>query len=89
METFERNFRAHLARDISQDALNRAVEISLDSLACLLCFERDHAGCHRSIVVEAMVDREALDIRHLGVRHGLAKEWKSADDVVGSVYAIG
>jgi uncharacterized protein (DUF488 family) len=87
METFERIFRAHMSCDDSQEALAQAVEIASRSRACLLCFERNHACCHRSIVAEAMADCESLNVRHLGVRHGLAKERNYSG--VGSAYAVG
>lgn len=88
-KTFERIFRAHMARDVSQEALAQAVEIASRSRACLLCFERDHACCHRSIVAEAMAGRKTLKVHHLGVRHGLAKDWHHGDDGFGRAYAFG
>lgn len=66
MEGFERIFRAHLTRDASQDALTTAVDIATRSRAALLCFERDHACCHRTIVAEAMAGRKPFKVRHLG-----------------------
>ena len=50
MQTFERIFRAHLEGREAQEALEQAVEITSGVRACLLCFERDHSGCHRAIV---------------------------------------
>jgi uncharacterized protein (DUF488 family) len=65
MDGFELIFRAHLARDASQEALTTAVEVATRSRAALLCFERDHACCHRAIVAEAMSDRMPFKVRHL------------------------
>jgi len=65
MQTFERIFRARLEGRAAQEALEQAVEITSGVRACLLCFERDHSGCHRAIVAEEMADREAFQIRHL------------------------
>ena len=89
MEAFNRIFRGHLARDVSQAALSQAIEIASRFRACLLCFERDHACCHRSIVAEAMAGREALKVHHLGVRHGLAKEWNHGGNGAGRTFAFG
>lgn len=89
MQTFERIFRAHLEGTAAQEALEQAVEITSGVRACLLCFERDHSGCHRAIVAEEMADREAFQIRHLGVRHGLAEEAGYGDFENGRAYAFG
>ncbi len=66
-QKFEKIFRAHLAREESQAALSDAVEIAKKSRASLLCYERDHSGCHRSIVAEAMAKLVPFKINHLGV----------------------
>ena len=69
-------------RQADADALNRfrslmhasAARLALDQLAervrsesaALLCFERDHLTCHRSLVIEALQERHAdLVVRHL------------------------
>ena len=89
LEEFERIYRDHLARDVSQEALAKAVDIATHTRAVLLCFERNHAHCHRTIVAEAMADCEPIKIRHLGVRQGLAAEWENGYDGVGRNYAFG
>lgn len=45
-----RIFRAHMEEPEAQADLARAAEIAAGEPACLLCFERDPAHCHRSIV---------------------------------------
>ena len=89
IEGFERIFLAHLARDVSQEALTIAVDIATRARATLLCFERDYACCHRTIVAEAMADRKPFEVRHLGVRRGLATEGNQGFDSVGRAYAFG
>ena len=89
MEAFERIFRAHLKGREAQEALEKALDISSDVCACLLCYERDHAGCHRTIVAEEMANREAIPIRHLGVRHGLGDETCDGDFKNERAFAIG
>ncbi len=74
MHAFERIFRTHLEGREAQEALEKAIDIISGARACLLCFERDHSVCHRAIVAEEMANREAFQIRHLGVQRGLAGE---------------
>lgn len=71
--TFERIFRTHLSGDPAQEALSEAVDIATSGRACLVCLERDHSRCHRSIVAEAMCERADFVVRHLAVRSGLAE----------------
>ncbi len=65
--TFERVFRNQLRSENAQRALDCATELALHQPACLLCFERDEAGCHRRIVADAMAARSSLRIEHLRV----------------------
>ena len=75
METFERIFREHLDGDSAQEELIQAIEITSGEQACLLCYERDHSGCHRAIVAEEMKGKSKnlkFKIQHLEVELGLA-----------------
>jgi len=47
-------FEAHLEEPKAQLQLAQAIEIAKGRKAALLCYEADHRGCHRSIVVERM-----------------------------------
>jgi uncharacterized protein (DUF488 family) len=49
-----RIFRKHMQGAEAEADLARAAAIAAAESACLLCFERDHAQCHRSIVAELM-----------------------------------
>lgn len=89
MLAFQRIFRTHLQSKGAQEALERALDISVGARACLLCFERDHSGCHRAIVAEEMASREAVQIRHIGVRRGLAEETDHDELGDGRAYAFG
>ncbi len=51
---FKRIYRDHLKSSEAQEALTLLVEISSIENCCLLCFERDPAVCHRSIVTEKL-----------------------------------
>ena len=54
-------FEAHMAEPKAQLQLAQAIEIAKSKKAALLCYEADHRGCHRSIVVERM--QEAADFK--------------------------
>jgi len=54
-------FEAHMAEPAAQLQLAQAIEIATHRKAALLCYEADHRGCHRSIVVEHM--RETADFQ--------------------------
>ena len=89
MHIFERIFRTHMEGGEAQEALDRALEVTSNARACLLCFERDHSGCHRSIVAQEMANRKAFEIRHLGVTHGLAEKARYGNLENGRIYAFG
>lgn len=66
-----------------------AIEIAKSAQSCLLCFERRHTCCHRSIVAEAMADREDFRLRHLGVRTGFASERNRPYELVNGTCTVG
>ena len=49
-----RIFRKHMQGAEAQAELAQAAAIAAAEPACLLCFERDHAECHRSIVAQML-----------------------------------
>jgi len=58
-------FEAHLAEPAAQVQLARAIEIAKTKKAALLCYEADHGGCHRSIVVEHMLEAADFAVENL------------------------
>jgi uncharacterized protein (DUF488 family) len=58
-------FEAHLAEPEAQLQLARAIEIAKVKKAALLCYEADHRGCHRSIVVERMQEAADFSVENL------------------------
>ena len=58
-------FEAHLAEPAAQLQLAQAIEIAKGRKAALLCYEADHRGCHRSIVVEHMRDAADFAVENL------------------------
>ena len=51
-EVMARIFAAHMEGDRPQAALAEARGLAAGARACLLCFERDPAHCHRRLVAE-------------------------------------
>jgi uncharacterized protein (DUF488 family) len=58
-------FEAHLAEPAAQLQLAQAIEIARSRKAALLCYEADHRGCHRSIVVEHMLEVADFAVENL------------------------
>lgn len=50
--TMQRVFASHMQADRAQAALAEAAALAAREPCCLLCFERDHASCHRTLVAE-------------------------------------
>lgn len=59
-------YRAALNAAAARAVVDRIIQLAdLESVA-LLCFERDPATCHRSLVIETLQEREqGLAVRHL------------------------
>src|SRR4051812_26549712 len=60
-----RIFEDHLAEPAAQLQLAQAIEIASSKTAALLCYEADHRGCHRSIVVERMLEAAPFEVENL------------------------
>ncbi len=73
MKGFRRIFGEHMKLPSTQDALDALLPTIRAGGACLLCFERCHTDCHRSIVADALSQRVDIDLSHIGVRHGIAE----------------
>ncbi len=63
--TMQRIFRAHMEGDRSQAALAEAGALATERRVCLLCFERDHHGCHRTLVADMIAERGGRAVEHL------------------------
>ncbi|MCW3477492.1 DUF488 domain-containing protein [Limobrevibacterium gyesilva] len=63
--TMERIYAEHMQTLEAQADLENAIAIARTARACLLCFERDHTRCHRSIVANLIRARTGQDVRHL------------------------
>jgi uncharacterized protein (DUF488 family) len=60
-------FREHMTSDHAQVDLARATALARETRVCLLCFERDPACCHRSIVAEMIAAETGQTISDLRV----------------------
>jgi uncharacterized protein (DUF488 family) len=76
---FTRVFSRHMESEVAQADLQAAMRYVAEGGACLMCYERDHTGCHRSIVAKTISGMVDVGVRHLGVRHGLSRHCKAGD----------
>lgn len=58
-------FNEHMLETTSQLALETAIQIASANRACLLCFEHDWRGCHRTLVAERIIARTGQPVLHL------------------------
>jgi uncharacterized protein (DUF488 family) len=63
--TMRRIFSEHMRSDPAQADLALAVTIVREKPCCLLCFERDHAQCHRAIVADLIQAQTGQSVTHL------------------------
>lgn len=73
MDEFRRIFAHHMQQEATREALQKLVPLVSDGGACLLCFERCHSDCHRSIVADELGKLMQVELAHIGVRHGIAR----------------
>jgi uncharacterized protein (DUF488 family) len=64
---FRRIFKSHLNSASAEADLLVALRLISTENACLLCFEKDPADCHRALVAETLNRRMAVSIEHLDV----------------------
>jgi uncharacterized protein (DUF488 family) len=69
-ERFFSDFRKYLA---TQRTLLDTLARTTTGAVALLCFERNHAECHRSVVAEALARRAHSTVRHLTVPTACAR----------------
>ncbi|QBF32825.1 DUF488 family protein [Thalassococcus sp. S3] len=63
--TFQRVFSDHMKTERATTALRELNSLVGKSTVCLLCFEKCHLGCHRSIVVEHLMQLDLIEARHI------------------------
>ena len=63
---FIRTFNRHMESERAQADLQSAVRYVAEGGACLMCYERDHTICHRTIVAQIISHRMDAIVYHLG-----------------------
>lgn len=74
MDKFRRIFGEHIKQEASQSALHDIVPVVRAGGACLLCFERCHTDCHRSIVANELTKLAKIEVAHIGVKKRIGKQ---------------
>lgn len=64
---FEKIFAKHMRSEAARRDLGRAAELVSTRRACLMCFECNHAECHRSIVADRLSQITELTVTPLTV----------------------
>ena len=75
---FRKIYGKHLKGRDAQAGLKVAAQAAGEKVSCLLCFEREHEHCHRTIVATALAEQAGFTIEHLGVRKGASSHRKLA-----------
>lgn len=58
-------FDDHLAEPAAQLQLAELRAVAAERQTALLCFEADHAGCHRAVLAETLAVQDGFDIINL------------------------
>jgi uncharacterized protein (DUF488 family) len=66
LKTFHAIYDKQFKSEDAQLAFHAVLHAAKDRSACLLCYEEDHAKCHRDIVAKAMAG-QGFGVRHLKV----------------------
>lgn len=65
LATFARVFEAQLATPAARAALERLLSLARGERVCLMCYERDPARCHRTLIGERLKADADIEIRDL------------------------
>ena len=76
---FRRIYLHHLSTDQAQEGLGNARAAAKKMTSSLLCYERNHTDCHRSIIAEKL--KVDFKVNHLTIPVLTSKRRKSAHDV--------
>ena len=76
LDRFRKVYSRQIATEAAKNDLAKIVELSKNDVICLLCYERDPETCHRKIVAQRLSDTANIEIRHIGVREGIASKSK-------------
>ena len=73
--TYFKSFTKYLE---SQQPLLKTLASELHGNIVLVCYERDPATCHRSVVARQLENLTGLKVKHLGVHDGVGRQRASA-----------
>ncbi len=67
IDTYLNIYTLHLQSEAAEAALDEAAGIAAAGGACLMCYERDAAGCHRSMVSAELCARGDFEVSDLTI----------------------
>lgn len=73
MARFRKIFGSHMRTPKAQADLAVAAHLVAEGDTCLMCYEREHVDCHRSIIADAISSTVPVKIRHLRVASAPSK----------------
>ena len=74
-ERFEEIFISHLESEDAKNDFLVAIDQIKSHIACLLCYERNHRQCHRSIIADRLTAATGWTVEHLAVPENNSKPW--------------
>lgn len=58
-------FAGHMAEPTSEAAFQQLRALAAEKKTALLCFEADHAGCHRAVLAERLAREDGFEVVNL------------------------
>lgn len=58
-------FAGHMAEPASEAAFQQLRALAAEKKTALLCFEADHAGCHRAVLAERLAGEDGFEVVNL------------------------
>lgn len=58
-------FAGHMAEPASEAAFQQLRALASERKTALLCFEADHAGCHRAVLAERLATEDGFEVVNL------------------------
>ena len=58
-------FAGHMAEPTSEAAFQQLRALAAEKKTALLCFEADHAGCHRAVLAERLAGEDGFEVVNL------------------------
>jgi uncharacterized protein (DUF488 family) len=64
-DLFRSIYGAHMETSAAQESLRDLIYFTQSAATCLLCFERDPATCHRTIVAQEVIEETGFEVFNL------------------------